>query len=71
MSSKRLAELASHLTISRLPKVVVTRNLGPVMPLLDTRKDIEVCMSPYTIQMSLDPIPSFHLACCMAGGSRR
>lgn len=42
ISSDRLQSIASHITGAR-PKVVITRNLGPdVMPLLQTRKDIDV-----------------------------
>ncbi|KAJ6478825.1 hypothetical protein C8R47DRAFT_1219369 [Mycena vitilis] len=41
----RLTSILSHLSDVR-PKVVICRHLGPAMPLLDERKDIEIVMWP-------------------------
>ncbi|KAF7351451.1 hypothetical protein MSAN_01577200 [Mycena sanguinolenta] len=44
-SRTRLTSIASHLSDSR-PKVVICRNLGPAMPLLTERKDINIVLWP-------------------------
>ncbi|KAJ7430516.1 hypothetical protein B0H11DRAFT_927769 [Mycena galericulata] len=42
----RLTSVTSHLTHSAKPKVVICRNLGPAMPLLTNRSDIEIVVWP-------------------------
>ncbi|KAJ7735729.1 hypothetical protein B0H16DRAFT_127262 [Mycena metata] len=44
-STTRLTSIVSHLSDAR-PKVVICRHLGPAMPLLQDRKDIEVVLWP-------------------------
>ncbi|KAJ6557815.1 D-isomer specific 2-hydroxyacid dehydrogenase [Mycena capillaripes] len=44
-SSTRLTSIASHLSDVR-PKVVICRHLGPAMPLLLDRKDIDIALWP-------------------------